>query len=375
MKRVVCVAVFLLLFFLTAPVAAEEQAAEMYGQQYEASGAGNLKEELPDETKGILEGWGITPENPDSFSGLTPKKIWSDVWGLAAQTVTVPLGAGVSILVCILLCAVAGVLKEGGNFQGVTDYLGVLCVSCVILLPLFSSITKAVESIQICGGFMLAFVPVYAGILIAAGRTATAGGYQTMVFGAAQLVTQLASHVITPFCGGLTAMSVCASLAPGYRLDSLSATIKKVVVWLLGIAMTVFTGLLTITGAIHSAADSVGIRAAKFVVGSSVPFVGGAVSEALGSVQGCLGVLRSSVGGYGAIAMAILLLPVLIELLLWKLMLLGASSLCDMFGVGAVSQLINAMSSVLSIILAVLVCCAMMFLISMTVMMLMGGQT
>ena len=50
-----------------------------------------------------------------------------------------------------------------------------------------------------------------------------------------------------------------------------------------------------------------------------VPVVGGALSDALGSVQSCVKLLKTSVGAYGIIIAVMTFLPLLIESISWLL--------------------------------------------------------
>ena len=66
-----------------------------------------------------------------------------------------------------------------------------------------------------------------------------------------------------------------------------------------------------------SAVDSTGARAARFMVSSFVPVVGGALGEALGTITGCVKMIKSGVTAFGLLAEGALFLPVLLECVLW----------------------------------------------------------
>ncbi|HCC35604.1 MAG TPA: hypothetical protein DEQ02_08230 [Ruminococcaceae bacterium] len=132
--------------------------------------------------------------------------------------------------------------------------------------------------------------------------------------------------------------------------------------------MTVFVGLLGVQTAINSAADSTANKAAKFFVGAFVPVVGSSIGDALSSVQGCMSILKSSVGIYAVISVAVMLIPVVLEILLYKLCIFGCGAVADLFELKNISNLLKAVGSALSLILAVIICCLVLFIVSLAIM-------
>ena len=143
-------------------------------------------------------------------------------------------------------------------------------------------------------------------------------------------------------------------------------------VLLLALCLTIFVGLLSVQSMVTGAADTVGNRTVKFVISSTVPVVGGALSEAYGSLFGCLGVVKSTIGVFGIIVMIASLLPVVLELSLTLLSLNLAGAVGDLLGQKRASGVLRSTSSALSIMLGLILCYGMMILVSVTIMLLMG---
>ena len=107
--------IFLLVFVLltmllaaTIPAAAEAEepsADELYQEQLEASGAQEIWDKLPEETRLLLDNLGITGLDKDSLSGLTPQASLSGLLGLLADQAGGPLRSAGILLGIILLCA------------------------------------------------------------------------------------------------------------------------------------------------------------------------------------------------------------------------------------------------------------------------------
>ena len=157
-----------------------------------------------------------------------------------------------------------------------------------------------------------------------------------------------------------------------FRLDKIADSLKSFICWSLGGLLTVFVGILSIQGIVASSADTVSLKATKFLISSVVPVVGGALSDALGSVQSCVKLLKTSVGAYGIIIAVMTFLPLLIESISWLLVTKISQVVAEFLGVGGVTPVLKATSSVLSIILAIILCFMMLIIITTTIMMLLG---
>jgi stage III sporulation protein AE len=171
----------------------------------------------------------------------------------------------------------------------------------------------------------------------------------------------------------LLALSVVSSVSPGLGLDGLCGAMNKAVKWIMGLGMTLFTGLVTMHSVVAVSADNAGVRAAKFMVGSFVPVVGSALGEALGTVNGCVKALKSGVGAFGLLAGLFLFLPVLAECVLWVLTLTVCSGISRVFDLGPIAELLKSAADVVSTMTAILLCSMSVLIITTVAMLLIGG--
>lgn len=371
-KRMICLLLTLLagLFLSGFSVQAEEATADpasLYEEQYEASGGDKLRDALPEETREWLESWGLDPSDPSAAAGFSAGNALEMIKNFLFSGGRQPLTTAAAVAAVILLCALfggAGSGLAGQEMQGAFSYISTLAVGGVVLPPLLSTAAGTISAIQGCSVFMLTFVPIYAGILISAGKPLTAAGFQPLLLGAAQVVGQAAAFVLTPLTGVYLSVSMASAVAPGLKTEGLSEGIRKAATWTLTLIMTLFTGLLGIQTAIQGAADGLGMKTTRFLAGTFVPVVGGSISEALGTVQACLGLLKSTMGIYAVAALALLLLPVLIELCIWRLTLFLLASLCDLFDLQAASAFLRAVSGAAGLLTAILLTVGLLFIIS-----------
>lgn len=295
---------------------------------------------------------------------------------LTGQEASGPLRSVGVVLGVVLLCALMEGMKQTLRDPSASPVFQVVCVlaACAALLvPLSSCVQAVCRAAESTSVFMGSFVPVYAGILVTAGHAVTAASYQTVVLFAAELITLLATHLLVPLLTVSLALGMAGSLDTGLRLDSLSSAINKGAAWLLGITTTLFVGLLTLQGIVGGAADTLSSRALRFSLSSMVPVVGGSLSEAFSAVKGCLGLLKSTVGGFGMLATALIVLPPLLQCAVWSLGLALCTAAAELFGLGQISALLRSAQAVVKTLIAVLAACSLFMIVTTAVVTAAGG--
>lgn len=361
MKKIILIIV--LFFTLCMPVYASENEDELL----KASGADDLS------VGDILEENGISFSEPRSILNLTPSAIWDIIKDIAESRISSPLKTFAALLTVIVLSAL---IESTGNTiknKGILKIYELICVLvCVAVLsvPVCTCLEIACESLAQGADFMVGFVPVFAGVAAAGGHITSASGYNMLVLGFSDIAIQIAGNFFMPVLSMCICLAIVDASCDAIDLSGILNAVKKIVTWGLGLIMAIFTGLLSIQSVVGSSADTMTTKAAKYVISNSVPVVGGAASDAYTTVRGSLVLLKNGIGGIGIVALAVMLLPSLILMLLYKLSfsLLGASA--EIFGTKKLVQLFKNINSVLSAALGIMVCFTLMFIISTAIIMM-----
>lgn len=385
MKKILCCLALIFVVFVIPVSAAETDSTqsqddamfqEYYEQQAEDSGANDLPNYLPDDTKSQLDQMGISGVDWNSIQSIQPNSVFSQILKMLGESVQAPMKALLSLLGIMMLCALLNSMKINlgeKNMGGIMNLIGTLCICMVVITPIVQSIVKLTGVIQGASTFMLACIPVLVGIMIANGQTVTASSYNLLMLGTTNSISFLSAHFLAPCMNIFLGFSVVSAISPTLRLSTLCNTISKIVKWVLGFCMSVFTGLLTIQSLLGGSVDVTTNRTLRFVVSSFVPVVGSALGEALSTVQGCIKVLKGGVGAFGVLAVVFMFLPILIECLLWQMTLTVCAGIGDVFDLKEITSILNAASKVMSMMLAILLCTMAMMTISTVVVLMMGG--
>jgi len=374
-KKIICMV--LLLFLLAVPVQAQSVSQEeLYRQQYEDSGAADLPDELPEETREWMDSLGISSPDWQSILNLTPEKIFGQIGSTALQQSAAPVRALLSVLAVILLCALMNGMKLSFGdrpLSGVIGMVGTLCICTVVIQPIVTCIENVAFVIKGAAGFLLASIPILTGIMIAGGQTVSAGSYNLLMLGTGNVISVIASTVLVPLLNIFLAFSVVSAVSPAMNLGGLCDLFSKTVKWILTFCMTVFSGLLTMQTVVSSAADGAGAKTVRFMVSAFVPVVGSALSDAIGSVQSSVKLLKSGVGAFGLLATGAIFLPAALECLIWLLTLTACAAAGDIFELKEITTLLRSSMKVIQILLSIILCCLVILMISTVLMMAMGG--
>lgn len=322
-------------------------------------GAERITSAVPEAARDILESSQITPDNSGAL-GLTFGGVLKEVWELFKLQIGEPLKLLCALCGVVLLCALMeSVLQsqqQGDRLKGVFSVVGVLCGAGITAAAVGEVLDETLGALSAAANFALIFIPAFTGIAAVMGHVSTAAAVNSTVLAATQLFSQLSVNFLAPMCGTILGVSAAGAADPRMKLDKLGEVMKKFVIWGITLIMTVFMSVLSTQTLVASSADNAAIKAAKFVVSQGVPFVGGTISDSVNFFGGGLAALKGSVGTYGVIAAAAIVLPVLVNLTCYRLALFCAENAAEIFGLKELAVLFKSCCSVMTIILAVTVC-------------------
>lgn len=367
MKRIIA---FMLIGSVLAlfPTVSADTSNEIYDEIYNESGMSEITANLDKETTDILTELGVDPENFNSFLEMDTKNLWSVLMDMLGRNITAPLTAFSTALAVILICSLLGDMWSNGIVINQTyNYVSLLSISSIVLMPLTTTVENSIAGIKTISGFMLTFVPVYGGLLLYSGNATTSVLYQSLMLGMSEAVSQISGFIIAPMISVFICVGMASAISGIDGAYKFSLMIKNVANWILGLVMTLFTGFLSVQSFVGKSADNLAIKTTRFFVGSTVPVVGGYLSETLTTLTAGVGLLRASATAWCILALGVMVLPLVIELFLWRTVLNLLSAISEMLSVSEISKLFNVSSVAIGFLIAILLCVSAMFILSLVV--------
>ena len=357
---------FTLLWAAPLPAAAQtpEQGEEQqYGELAEQSGLLNLGQELPQEVLQALQELEVDLKDPQSLFRVDFGKVGQLVLLALQSGLTQPLRAtAVTVALFIVTAAANGLFLEG---QGRSPAIFLLFAATVLAFrPLFGLVQTCGGAIRAVAAFGLAVVPVLCTLLIALGKTATASAAAGLLTAACEGVSQAVAYLFVPLTGGCLCLSVCSAVTPIAGLQKLVGTVRSVCVKGMGLLLALFETVLSLQTVVTAKGESLGVKAAQMLAGSSLPVLGGAVSGALSTAAGFISIMGSSAGVYVLLVLLLLLLPTVAQLLCWRLGLWLCGLTAGLLGQDAITPLFTMLDYCLSVMLGALLLVGLLVFLS-----------
>ena len=365
--RLTCMVILALLMWCGLPCAAEETDA--MDALYDAAEA----LDIPEEARQELEDAGIRISEPESVLNMAPGDLLHYLLDTLAEEAAVPFRLCGVLLSVTMLAALFGGLRDAAVQPEIRQMLETLCtLICVgsAAEPLCASLIRTAETLQTGQLFMASYVPVFTAFLAAGGAVASGASYQVFVLFLTECIMQLANGILFPLLQTAAALGIADAVNPKLHLGRFVSGMRTAVTWVLGFVMAMFSGLMTVRSFVASAADSLAAKSVKLLASSAIPVIGGAVSDAYGTVQGSIQLLRSGIGAVGILVILWLLLPPIVSLLLYRAVFWLMHLVAEMADTRQTAQLFQNAQAVLSAAFAILICFAVMLILSTAIMLL-----
>lgn len=269
----------------------------------------------------------------------------------------------------LMLSAVFSTFKSAFRSEALSKAYS-FCTSAVIALSivalqysLISSLSLFFGRLKILVGSML---PIMGVLYALGGNVASAVTSNAALLSFMTLIELLCGSGLIYMVKLCTASALAGSFSGGVSLSGVTNLIKKTYTLSLGFLMLIFTTVLSMQSSLAARSDSLGAKATKFVVSSSIPLVGGSVGETLRTVGASVDYLKGYLGIFGILLIIIMLLPTLISVLLNRLSLMAAASVADLIGCESEKRLLTEITSIYGYVAAIVALSSVVFIFALT---------
>lgn len=274
-----------------------------------------------------------------------------------------------SILVIIVIHSVLKSLSDGLENKSISQiayYVQYILIVTLIMTNFVQILDIVKESIQSLVGFMNSLIPILITLMLTTGSIASANLLQPIILFLITFIGNFIIGIIIPFVLISTSLGIVSKISDRVQVDKLSKFFKTSVVWILGVVLTLFVGIVSVEGTLSSTVDGVTAKTAKAAVSSFIPVVGKILGDAVDTVIGCSSILKNAVGIVGVIVIvAICVLPIIKLAFLMFLYYLGAA-VCEPIADGKIIKLLEQIGDTFKILLAIMCSISVMLIIGTT---------
>lgn len=294
----------------------------------------------------------------DSFLTSVLSLLWDGLLGF------LPIIA--SIIAVSILGGMVGNLKPStggksiGNVVHFVNYGVVIVFLGTTLVELIALVSKTLTSLK---RLMDMIFPVLLTLLTAVGGSVSVGLYQPAIAMLSNIFISLITYLLMPLFIFSIIFSIVGNLSNNVKLDKFVSFLQGTFKWTIGLLFTLFLGFITIQGISASAVDGLSIRTAKYTIKSYVPIVGGYVSDGLSIIMASSMLIKNAVGTAGLLLILFSVLSPVINLVLFMLSLRFMAGIIEPIGDKKTANFISDISKSMSLLIALLVAVAFMYMV------------
>ncbi len=325
--------------------------------------------DVPDEAMEYLPGE-LFSADADTFLELfTTKNVLKTALDIIKSVFPEAMEAFLALLGLMIISAVLAALRESvvsPGFGAFLEHVSVLCTasaSFVFMEALFAEFETFAEQVNT---FMLAVIPAMSALMLSAGEVSSSLVFGGVLSGVTALLEFICTSAVLPMLKALLCVYTSAKICGACDLSSFAKLLKNVVTYTLTTMIVIMTCVLTFQSVIAKSADTAAIKGVKFVMGNTIPVVGGALADAVGTVASSLGMLKSTTGVLGAVVLCVIFAVPVLKLIVWKTVFDAASAVGSALSLKKESEFFANMSEIVAFLAGLMASIAVFFIIALT---------
>ena len=367
MKKIILIFILILIIPTNALAETEEEIMSSTQEKFNISGFINQAQEY---TGDFFEDMDLSDIFNQAVQGkVNNQTIYKRIIKILGNEVSSNIKILISILVIIVI---HGILKsitdslENSNVSQIIYFVQYILIVTLIMSN-FTEIIKLIkETANNLVGFINLLMPLLLTLMVYTGNITTSSVLEPIVLFISNFIGNIIVDALIPIVLIIVVFSIISKISDRVQLEKISKFLKSGVVWFLGIVLTIFVGVVSLEGTLSSSVDGVTAKTAKAVVSSVIPVVGKVLGDVVDSVLGCGVILKNAVGVVGVIVIiGICILPVL-KIATLSIMYSLASAVVQPVADDKIVKLLDEMSGVFKLLLAILCSLSVMLIIGVT---------
>lgn len=371
MKKILILVMLMLMLLTNISNASDELSQEeIMESQQESLNIDDFIEEADKYTQDIYSDIDMSELFSSAITGtIDNETIFRSILNILGDEVLDAISVLGSILVIIVIHSILKSLSDGLENKGVaqiTYYVQYILIVTLIMTNFVQILDIVKESIQSLVGFMNSLIPILITLMVSTGSIVSANLIQPIILFLITFIGNFITGVIIPLVLISTSLGIISKISDRVQVDKLSNFFKTSVVWILGVILTIFVGVVSIEGTLSSSVDGLTAKTAKAAVSSFIPVVGKILGDAVDTVIGCSSILKNATGIVGIIILLGIAITPVIKLTILMAMYYLSSALCQPIADGKIISLLSQIGDTFKTLLAIMCSISVMFIIGTT---------
>lgn len=275
-----------------------------------------------------------------------------------------------SIIVIIVIHSILKSVSDGLENEGISkvSYFVQYILIVTLIMKSFSEIVMNIkDTTQSLVGYSYSLIPLLISLMMFTGNLVSAGAVQPILLLMITFIGTFISNFLLPMVLIGTALGIISKISDKVQIDKLAKTFKSSTVWILGLVLTVFTGVLSLESSLTGKVDGITTKATKAIVTNAIPVVGKILSDASETVLGSGIVLRNAVGLVGVIVIIGICAMPIIKLGVLTALYQILSAICEPIADKKIINIIEQMRDTFKVLLGMVSAISIMLIIGVTI--------
>ena len=367
MKKAIIIFVFLILCIGNESIATD---GEIIQSQKDSLKISSFIEEAQKYTKEIFPDIDMDNLLSSAINGnIDNNGIFKGIFNLFGKEVKDTIKILASILIIIVIHSIFKTVSENlGNqsISQITYYVQYILIVTILMANFTEIIAMTRDTIQNLVGFMNSLIPILITLMITTGSIVSANVVQPLLLFAISFIGNMITTIILPIVLVSTVLGIISQISSKIQIDKLAKFFNSSVVWVLGVILTIFVGMLSLEGTLSSGVDGLTAKTTKAAVSNFIPVVGKVLGDSIDTVLGCASILKNAVGIVGVVVVIGICITPIVKLTVLSVLYYLASALCQPIADGKIIKLLDQMGATFKILLAITFAVAVMLIIGIT---------
>ena len=297
---------------------------------------------------------------------LSFSKICDAAFSLLFKEVKTVLSMCIIIVVIGIICSLIKNLQSAFSSESISEIAFYACYALMIIVltrTFIISLDLAKDIITEISGFMSKLLPILVVMLGVAGGFTESATMDPIVLGTTIIIPKIYLNIILPLILITFVLQFTNNISTEPKISNLCSLVKSSVLWIQGLILTVYIGLLTVRGITASTIDAVTLKTAKFTIDNFIPIVGKTFSDAIASVAGYSLIIKNAIGSVGLLVLILIILYPIIKIFLSSIILKISSSLLEPIADKRITKAVFSAGDSLILILSSVLCVSLMFFV------------
>ena len=368
LKIIILTILFIQIFSIKTFATSTEE--EMINSQKETFGINSFIENANKYTGEFFEGIDINSMLNSAIKGkIDNKTIYKKIINLLGKEVKTGIKSLVSILIIIVIHSILKSISENlqnDNVSKMIYYVQYIAIVTVIMNNFSNVITMVKETATNLVGFMNSLVPILVSLMLYTGNITTSSILEPAILFMINFIGNIIQSFLIPAVLIAATLSIVSKIGDKVQIDKISKTFNSGIIWILGVILTTFVGVISLEGTLSSSIDGITAKTAKAIVSSSIPIVGKILGDAVDTVLGCGIILKNAIGVIGVVIIIGICIMPIIKIAILTISYKILASISEPIADTKIIKLLEQIGDIFKVLLAILCSISVMVIVGTT---------